>query len=56
MAYKISDACTNCGACVSECPTEAIIEKDGTHVIDAEKCVDCGVCQSACPVDAISEG
>ena len=54
MAHTISDACTNCGACESECAPEAISEKNGIRVIDAEKCVDCGVCVSACPVDAIS--
>ena len=24
MAYKITDACLSCGACIDECPTEAI--------------------------------
>ena len=55
MAYKISDACTNCGACDSECPTEAITEQGGKRAIEADKCVDCGACAGACPVDAISE-
>jgi ferredoxin len=56
MAYKISDACTNCGSCDSECPTEAISEKDGKRAIDASKCVDCGACAGICPVEAIIEG
>lgn len=55
MAYKITDACINCGACESECPVEAISEGDGLRVIDAEKCIDCGSCANACPVDAIVE-
>jgi len=54
MAYKISDACTNCGACDSECPVEAIVEKDEKRTIDPEKCVDCGACTSVCPVEAIT--
>jgi len=54
MAYKISDACTNCGSCDSECPVEAISEKDGKRVIEAEKCVDCGACAGTCPVEAIA--
>ena len=54
MAFKISDSCTNCGACDSECPVEAISENDGKRNIDAEKCVDCGVCVGACPTEAIS--
>jgi ferredoxin len=52
MAYKINDACVNCGACDSECAVEAISEKDGKRWID-DKCVDCGACVSACPVEAI---
>jgi len=56
MAYKIdADACTNCTVCDSECPVEAIIEKDDKRWIDADKCVDCGACVGVCPVDAITE-
>ena len=54
MAHKISDDCVNCGSCVSECPMEAISEKDGKHWIDPEKCQDCGTCVSSCPTEAIS--
>lgn len=56
MAYKITDACVNCGACEPECPVEAISEKNGTRVIDAEKCADCGACAGVCPTEAIIEG
>ena len=52
MAYKISDDCISCGACASECPTEAISEGDGKYEIDAEKCIDCGTCAGVCPVEA----
>ena len=55
MAYVISDACINCGACIEECPTEAISAGDGMYVIDADKCIDCGACVGACPVDAPAE-
>jgi ferredoxin len=54
MAYKIGDACTNCGTCESECPVEAISEENGKRAINAEKCADCGVCAGACPVEAIA--
>ena len=30
MAYKVTDACVNCGACDPECPVEAISEKNGS--------------------------
>jgi NAD-dependent dihydropyrimidine dehydrogenase PreA subunit len=53
MAYKITEECVNCGACESQCPSEAISEKDGTRWIDPEKCVDCGSCVDECPVGAI---
>lgn len=54
MAYKISDDCILCGACASDCPTEAISEGEGKYVIDAEKCIDCGSCADVCPVSAPS--
>ena len=56
MAYKITDACLSCGACIDECPVEAISQGDSQYVIDADKCIDCGACVGACPVDAPVEG
>ena len=52
MAYVINDSCISCGACVPECPTDAISEGDSKYVIDAEKCIECGACADVCPVDA----
>jgi len=52
MAYTISDDCISCGACASECPTEAISEGDGKYIINAELCIDCGSCADICTVDA----
>ena len=54
MAHKISDECTTCGACASECPVEAIKEGDTKYVIDPDLCTDCGNCVDVCPVEAIS--
>lgn len=52
MAYVISDDCIACGACVSECPCEAISEAGAKYEIDADLCVDCGACAGVCPVEA----
>ncbi len=54
MSHKISDECISCGACVAECPVEAISEGDDLYVIDPDKCTDCGACVDVCPVEAIS--
>ena len=54
MAHVINaELCTNCGACVPECPVDAISEGDSAHVID-DNCIDCGACVGACPTEAIS--
>ena len=53
MAHKITDDCVSCGACIDECPVEAISEGDEKYVIDAETCTDCGACVDACPSEAI---
>ena len=55
MAYKVTDACVNCGSCDSECAVGAIVEKDGKRWIEPEKCVNCGACAGVCPTEAIVE-
>lgn len=55
MAYKITDACVNCGACEGECPVGAISEGDGVRVINPDTCAGCGACAAACPTEAIVE-
>ena len=56
QAHKISDECIACGACIEECPVEAIAEGDPIYTINAETCTDCGACVDVCPVTAIAEG
>jgi len=57
MAYKITEECIACDACLPECPNEAISEGDPIYVIDFEKCTECEgefdepQCASVCPVD-----
>ncbi|MDR3172003.1 MAG: 4Fe-4S binding protein [Treponema sp.] len=56
MAYTIvKDDCVNCGTCDSECPEEAILEKEDARWIDPAKCKDCGTCADACPSEAIKQ-
>lgn len=52
MAYLISSECIACGACVDNCPVEAITAGDPIYIIEADKCIDCGACNSVCPVEA----
>lgn len=55
MAYVISDDCTTCGACLDECPVEAISLMDARiSIIDGEICINCGACVDICPVEAIT--
>lgn len=60
MAMMINDDCIECGACITECPTESISE--GTpYAINPDTCVECvghydsPQCASVCPVGAISK-
>jgi ferredoxin len=58
VAYKISEDCICCGACLSECKNEAIDQGDPIYVIDPDKCTECvgwfesSKCAEVCPVDA----
>jgi len=44
--------CLACGACIEECPVEAISE-GSVYFIDADACIDCGACEATCPNEAI---
>jgi NAD-dependent dihydropyrimidine dehydrogenase PreA subunit len=54
--------CNGCGACVSECPTDAITLTDGKALVDATLCDGCGsleeehlrLCLQVCPVGALT--
>ena len=46
--------CIGCGACVAECPIEALDLVDGLAVVDPKKCNDLGKCVTVCPSDAMS--
>jgi len=47
--------CTNCGMCISICPTSAyqMDQKTWKVLFLNEKCIACGMCIDACPPGAI---
>lgn len=47
--------CTECGACVTICPTQALsIDLETRHVsFDADKCIACELCVPVCPPRAM---
>ena len=54
MAVQVNTSeCISCGACVGECPNNALTV-DGVCEVDEDACVDCGICVDACPVEALS--
>jgi ferredoxin len=52
LAYKITDDCIMCDACLPECPEGAITADDPKYIIDPDKCNDCGDCAEVCPTEA----
>ncbi|AMN47344.1 hypothetical protein ACG33_09595 [Steroidobacter denitrificans] len=56
MSLRITELCSACDACLSECPTEAITA-GRPYVIDQDKCVECvgffdePQCMDVCPVN-----
>lgn len=55
MTVKVDETkCIGCGACVVECPVEALELNDGVAVVDPNKCNNLGKCVVVCPVTALS--
>lgn len=55
----IGEECISCGACIPECPEDAIWSEGDTVCVDPEACMgnngNCGIpCWEVCPVDAIT--
>jgi polyferredoxin len=48
--------CTNCGNCVSVCPTASISHTEDGYRIDQLSCMPCGKCQETCDDQAINYG
>ena len=57
MAHVIDkEKCIGCGACLSQCNQNAIVQSDDKYTIIKDKCTDCGSCIDVCPVEAITKG
>ena len=49
------EACTRCGACVSQCPDHVVALRAGELAFaNPESCTYCGVCETVCPRSAIA--
>lgn len=54
FAIVNKEVCVACGACVKECPRNAIAIWRGCYaVVDKELCVGCGKCAQTCPAGCI---
>ena len=45
---KLPSSCVNCMLCEKECPTGAIVKKEGKVVIEGQICIDCRNCVKNC--------
>jgi ferredoxin len=50
----INSNCTLCTACVTMCPTNALIKGENEIDFVYGNCIACGMCQQACPEEAIA--
>lgn len=60
MSVHINENCISCGACLWECPTEAILPGDLRPVVETDICTECygffgeSQCVVVCPANAIA--
>lgn len=58
MALLINDECIVCGACIPECPNDAITDGDPIYIINPDLCTECvgffdsAQCVDVCPTDS----
>ena len=49
-------SCIGLGDCLSVCPEEAIVLRDGVATVVSSRCLGCGLCEKACPRGTIRVG
>ena len=49
----IPEKCTGCGVCISKCPTQAIVLKDGKAFVETNRCRNCRICIQVCAFGAL---
>lgn len=54
--FAVSDECIGCGACAKNCPSKAIVMKEGKPVWVKKNCTMCLSCLHKCPKNAINYG
>ncbi len=54
--FKVKDECIGCRLCAKNCPSKAIVMKDGQPLWTKKKCTMCFGCVNKCPANAISYG
>lgn len=50
---SISEKCAVCNTCMSMCPMDAIVKKEGKISFIYGYCIACGLCEKACPEEAL---
>lgn len=54
-ALVARDRCVACGACMKECPRQAVSVFCGSWAeIDIKACIGCGRCAKVCPADCVT--
>ncbi len=53
---RVEEKCTECGACLTICPTQALYREVETQRVyfDADRCIACELCVPVCPPRAMT--